>query len=430
MMSSISISRRPAGHQRDGLYTDISDYQMAGGIEIPSALNIDEAVNLPNLNNVHVNLQKILDKFEVDKPFFNSILKNYDKSQLHDLQKQLKLIKFAINNSMKTIFNVDSLQDKYPLVAALIKEQKMDNIELNESKNKNDQPNDTDSINYNEIMKNFKNPKQLNLSISEILRFQSAVNIKTRSNNSTNEINKLYNEQLKSRDMVEKDSNRETFVTKKSNKFNSSMIVSKSSLLSIINDLESKYNIINEQNKWKEHIEYVKKTIKESLEKYCQASRQYEKLSSFKKQIDKWIIEHDKLISMMRKELDDPKIRSDYVEDMHKFEKMMMKKYEDDQIFLMNTIGLLNMDKVKKEMEAAGKIFTMHYQFVENLVGSFIKENICKICMNHTADMLIDKCRHLVCVECSKSLISINYTARCPYCNQEFNGSDLKKIYY
>ena len=407
------------------------------GALINSGMDIDKAMALPNTRNLHINLERILEKFKLDTDHIESAKDLYNQNKVSDINSQLKLIKLSIKNSDKIVFNLYSFEKKYPLVYYLIQNKlskKEDNLG---EQQKNLIIND--EIDYNDILRGLNPSTAGNLQLSTIINFRSATNIQSRSDDTNREVLTNFEKQLRERNLYVPGSEDEkkieicsTIGSKKS------CLLSKKALLEIIENLESIYTQIAEASKWKQYTEYLKNITETSFEQYCSASQKYKYIEQLQKQIKLWISEYDKLTTNIKEENQS----NLHLSNQKKFDSILAQKYDHDQQFLTEILLLLNIDEYKNEMENAAKIFTLHHQLVNDFIQPFAKSNICRICLFDEANQFISPCGHVICEKCAKSLSNNNMDLyrfddhlgtkqmRCPYCSKDFQSNELKKIFY
>jgi len=256
-------------------------------------LTLDGAMDIPNRDNLHICLQEMMEKFKLSAETFDSIANKVDSNKIGELCQQLKLLKFTINNSSKMMFNLNLLESKYPLVIYFIKEHHMKKDKSSDKSSQIKELDKSSGLDYNELLKGFDTQRLGSLSLSEILRFKSMTDLKTRKEENRDVVNK-FNKELQSRNLTnvwleqneikpKKESENTTETT--THKTPDVCVISKKSLLAIIEELETIYNVIASRNQWKTYIEYIQQTIKTSFDNYCKTSQKYQYLMEIKKQL-------------------------------------------------------------------------------------------------------------------------------------------------
>ncbi len=413
--------------------------------------SLNDSLEIPNRDNLHLYLKELMEKFGINLDSSNIIEEMIKKEQGTQFLQQLQLLKFTIINSSKLMFDINKLKLKYPLVVYFIKEyhmkSKKNKLEQKDESESNSQKIRLDEVDYNELFKGFNANTMGNLSIADILRFKSYIAIQTRDKNHTEMTINRFNEEISSRNLATKTINpdSEEPVTVSKEPLNKTLkdlsVFSKTSLLEVIEEMDSMYKVISNRNEWKNHIEYISSTIKSSFENYCKASHKYQKLMIIKSQLENWILEYDKLINLLETKSDIvPIINQNDSIDHTMLSKLLSNKHKTDQLFFVDAIKSLNIDEIIENMRHEAQIFGLHYKLVDDLIKPFTKPNNCKICLLNIADQFIDTCGHIICKLCADQLINDNSAmmysdnntngSPCPYCTKIFNIVNLKKIFY
>ena len=206
----------------------------------------------------------------------------------------------------------------------------------------------------------------------------------------------------------------------------------------MLNEAEQIYTAIGSREQWKKHIDHLTTMVKDSFQTYCQTSQQFRHLTQVKTQLETWVGEYDRLVSLCKHHGKDK--GSETVADQ--LGQLALRKFNNDQLFMANLMQSLEIEAVRHKMESAGRIFQLHHQLVQDIVQPLIAPNICKICVLHEANRFIDVCGHIICESCSDKLFDsgdhmyghamINHSrsATCPWCNATFAKNNLRKIFY
>lgn len=427
--------------RRDAPYNPLN---MINESEPNNEIALDMATSIGNPINIHNILQNLVDEFKLSDSLIDILLIPNVKGQSDELINQLKLLRLNITSSNKIIFDIDQLSIKYPIAILMIKYQNSNNQDKMDNQTQNGE--NSDKIDYNELLKGFNGGGISNLTIAGILDFKSKVCENTRKKENPDVIIK-YNKQLDDRndkhlwfknnncsnvsDDIKNNTDITNFAVDEINnnvKINKNIcLLSKLKLIEIIDNLLSIYNVFVDYDKLSNIFTHITNVVKTSFKTYCETSKKYNSLLITIDQLNKWFTEFNTLIDIVQKN------------ELGEMSSILFKQIDNDQCKLVNMLQLSKIDNIKKQMDQASQIFTIHYQMINTIAEMFTKPNICRICMNNIADQFISTCGHIICNKCGDNLLNNNVvssnlgwtnSANCPYCKTLCTKNDLKKIFY